>query len=414
MAVQIVNPRIRGFICTNAHPAGCHANVLNQIDAVKRGFVGKSAVGKRGDGGSGVSASGSTGLNALVIGASTGYGLASRIALTWGYGAKTLGLLFERPADSRRTATAGYYNTVAFHQQASRDGFFAESLNGDAFSDAMKAEAIGRVRENLGPIDMLVYSIAAPRRIHPRTGASHQSVLKPIDTSYTGKTIDLNREVVVPVTIESASEAEIADTVAVMGGEDLGMWVSALAAEDLLAQKVTVVAYTYIGSPLTWPIYRDGTIGRAKDDLKARVDALDERLVKELGGHAYISVNKAVVTQASAAIPVVPLYISILYDIMNAQGINEAPIEQMQRLFAEHLGPGLQPQLDSERYIRLDDRELQADVTAAVTERWEQIDTDNFHELSDYAGFRRRFRNLFGFEVDGVDYDAAVETELAF
>lgn len=406
MAVQIVKPRIRGFICTNAHPAGCHANVQHQIKVVQRGFADNSALSKR--------ASGDMGLNALVIGASTGYGLASRIALTWGYGAKTLGLLYERPADSRRTATAGYYNTVAFHRQASRDGFFAESLNGDAFSDAMKREAIGRIREHLGPLDMLVYSIAAPRRIHPRTGEAHQSVLKPIGAPYTGKTIDLNREVVVPVTIEPASEAEIADTVAVMGGEDLEMWVAALAEEGLLAQEVTVVAYTYLGSPLTWPIYRDGTIGKAKDDLKARVDALDERLAKELGGHAYISVNKAVVTQASAAIPVVPLYISILYDIMNAQGINEAPIEQMQRLFSEHLGPRLQPQLDSERYIRLDDRELREDVTAAVTERWKQIDTDNFHELSDYAGFRRRFRNLFGFEVERVNYETTVETELAF
>ena len=406
MAVQIVKPRIRGFICTNAHPAGCHANVQHQIEVVQRGFADNSVLSKR--------ASGDMGLNALVIGASTGYGLASRIALTWGYGAKTLGLLYERPADSRRTATAGYYNTVAFHRQASRDGFFADSLNGDAFSDAMKREAIGRIREHLGPLDMLVYSIAAPRRIHPRTGEAHQSVLKPIGAPYTGKTIDLNREVVVPVTIEPASEAEIADTVAVMGGEDLEMWVAALAEEGLLAQEVTVVAYTYLGSPLTWPIYRDGTIGKAKDDLKARVDALDERLAKELGGHAYISVNKAVVTQASAAIPVVPLYISILYDIMNAQGINEAPIEQMQRLFSEHLGPGLQPQLDSERYIRLDDLELREDVTAAVTERWKQIDTDNFHELSDYAGFRRRFRNLFGFEVERVNYETTVETELAF
>lgn len=406
MAVQIVKPRIRGFICTNAHPAGCHANVQHQIKVVQRGFADNSAIAKR--------ASGDMGLSALVIGASTGYGLASRIALTWGYGAKTLGLLYERPADSRRTATAGYYNTVAFHRQASRDGFFADSLNGDAFSDAMKREAIGRIREHLGPLDMLVYSIAAPRRIHPRTGEAHQSVLKPIGAPYTGKTIDLNREVVVPVTIEPASEAEIADTVAVMGGEDLEMWIAALAEEGLLAQEVTVVAYTYLGSPLTWPIYRDGTIGKAKDDLKARVDALDERLAKELGGHAYISVNKAVVTQASAAIPVVPLYISILYDIMNAQGINEAPIEQMQRLFSQHLGPGLQPQLDSERYIRLDDRELREDVIAAVTERWAQINTDNFHELSDYAGFRRRFRNLFGFEVERVNYETTVETELAF
>ena len=397
MAVQIVKPRIRGFICTNAHPAGCQANVRNQIDEIKQGIPHKG-----------------TDMNALVIGASTGYGLASRIALTYAYGAKTLGLLYERPADARRTASAGYYNTVAFHQQAADDGFLADSLNGDAFSDEMKTEAIHRLKADFGKIDILVYSIAAPRRTHPNTGDSHESVLKPIGAPYTGKTIDLSQEVIAPVTIEPASEQELTDTIAVMGGEDLDMWVDALADADLLAPEVTVVAYTYIGSSLTWPIYRDGTIGRAKDDLKARVDALDERLANQLGGNAYISVNKAVVTQASAAIPVVPLYISILYDIMDAKGINEAPIGQMQRLFSEHLGPGLQPELDGERYIRLDDRELQPEITDAVTERWGQIDTDNFHELSDYAGYRRRFRNLFGFEVEGVDYDEAVETELTF
>ncbi len=397
MAVQIVKPRIRGFICTNAHPVGCAVNVQRQIELIKQNV-----------------AESRTEPNVLIIGASTGYGLASRIALTWGYGAKTLGLLYERPPDSRRTATAGYYNTAAFHQEAKQDGFLAESLNGDAFSDEMKQKTINRLRKNFGKIDILVYSIAAPRRIHPRTGASHQSELKPIGAPYTGKTIELNKEVIVPVTIEPATQKEIADTVAVMGGEDLEMWTSALEDEGLLAPGVTVVAYTYIGSALTWPIYREGTIGRAKDELKTRVDAIDEHLAKNLGGHAYISANKAVVTQASAAIPVVPLYISILYDVMNAKGINEAPLAQMQRLFSQHLAPGIQPQLDSERYIRLDDRELQADVTHQVTERWEQIDTSNFYQLSDYAGFRRRFRNLFGFEVEGVNYDEAVETEIAF
>ena len=397
MAVQIVKPRIRGFICTNAHPVGCQANVLNQIGEIKQGIPHKE-----------------TDMNALVIGASTGYGLASRIGLTYAYGAKTLGLLYERPADDRRTASAGYYNTAAFHHQAAADGFLAQSLNGDAFSNEMKTETINRLKADFGKIDILVYSIAAPRRVHPTTGVSHKSELKPIGEPYTGKTIDLSREVIAPVTIEPASEQEIADTIAVMGGEDLDMWVDALSDADLLAPEMTVVAYTYIGSSLTWPIYRDGTIGRAKDDLKTRVDALDQRLADQLGGNAYISVNKAVVTQASAAIPVVPLYISILYDIMDAKGVNEAPIGQMRRLFSEHLGPGLRPHLDSERYIRLDDRELQPEITDAVTERWEQIDTDNFRELSDYAGYRQRFRNLFGFEVEGVDYAEAVETELTF
>ena len=397
MAVQIVESRIRGFICTNAHPAGCSVNVQNQIALIKEKTQQKDE-----------------GINALVVGASTGYGLASRIALTWGYGAKTLGLLYERPADSRRTATAGYYNTYAFHQHAEQDGFHAESLNGDAFSDEMKREAITKLKSNFGKVDVLVYSIAAPRRIHPHTGESHKSELKPIGDSYTGKTIDLNSETVVPVTIEPANDQEITDTIAVMGGEDLDMWMDMLIDEDLLAPKVTVVAYTYIGSELTWPIYRDGTIGKAKDDLKNRVDVLDGKLANQYGGNAYISVNKAVVTQASAAIPVVPLYISILYDIMNEKGINEAPIGQMQRLFSEYLGPGLQPQLDSERYIRLDDRELRQDVTDIVTDRWDKINTDNFYELSDYAGYRKRFRNLFGFEVEGVNYNEAVETELTF
>ncbi len=397
MAVQIVKPRIRGFICTNSHPGGCRANIQNQIELVRENTNHQE-----------------TDLNALVIGASTGYGLASRIALTWGYGAKTLGLLYERPADERRTATAGYYNTVAFHQEARSDGFFAESLNGDAFSDEVKQDAITQLKANFGKVDMLVYSIAAPRRIHPRTGETHNSELKPIGEPYTGKTIDLNREVVTPITIEPANDQEIADTIAVMGGEDLEMWVDALRDADLLASEVKVVAYTYIGSALTWQIYKDGTIGKAKDDLKTRVDALDEKLSDQFGGNAYISVNKAVVTQASAAIPVVPLYISILYDIMNEKDINEAPIGQMHRLFSEHLGPGQTPTLDSERYIRLDDRELQQDVTDAVTERWDMINTDNFHELSDYAGYRRRFRNLFGFEVEGVDYDEAVETLFTF
>lgn len=397
MALQIVKPRIRGFICTNSHPVGCRTNVQNQIELIKEN-----------------STQSGSGLNALVVGASTGYGLASRIALTWGYGANTLGMLYERPADERRTATAGYYNTAAFHQEAENDGFLAESLNGDAFSDDLKEQAIAQLKEKFGKVDILVYSIASPRRIHPRTGQTHNSELKPIGEPYTGKTIDLNSEVVAPITIEPANDQEITDTIAVMGGEDLEMWVSALADAELLAPEVKVVAYTYIGSALTWSIYRDGTIGKAKDDLKLRVDALDEKLTNQFNGNAYISVNKAVVTQASAAIPVVPLYISILYDIMNEKGINEDPIGQMHRLFSEHLGPGQKPELDNDRYIRLDDRELRQDVTDAVTERWGRIDTDNFHELSDYAGYRRLFRNLFGFEVEGVDYDEVVETELMF
>lgn len=395
MAVQVVKPRIRGFICTNAHPVGCDQNVRNQIDHIKS-----------------VGSPKSTNLNTLVLGASTGYGLASRVALTWLYGAKSIGVYYERPADGKRTATAGYYNSYALRKLAQEEGFFASDVNGDAFSDDLKRETIGRIKQELGKVDVLVYSLASPRRYHPRTGAEHQSVLKPIGEPYRGKTVDLTREVITDVLIEPATEIEVDDTVAVMGGEDLEMWTEALLAEDLLATESTVVAYTYIGHELTWPIYRDGTIGKAKEDLEARINALDAKLSSALGGHAYLSVNKAVITQASSAIPVVPLYISVLYDIMNAQGINENPIGQMGRLFSEHLGPGLTPALDADRRLRLDDRELRADVVAEVARRWEEVNTENYLDLSDYAGFKRGFRNLFGFDVNGVDYDEPVEIEL--
>ena len=395
MAVQVVKPRIRGFICTNAHPVGCDQNVRDQIDHIKS-----------------VGSPKSTNLNALVLGASTGYGLASRVALTWLYGAKSIGVYYERPADGKRTATAGYYNSYALRKLAQEEGFSASDVNGDAFSDDLKRETIGRIKQELGKIDVLVYSLASPRRYHPRTGAEHQSVLKPIGEPYRGKTVDLTREVITDVLIEPATEIEVDDTVAVMGGEDLEMWTEALLAEDLLATESTVVAYTYIGHELTWPIYRDGTIGKAKEDLEARINALDAKLSSALGGHAYLSVNKAVITQASSAIPVVPLYISVLYDIMNAQGINEDPIGQTGRLFSEHLGPGLTPALDADRRLRLDDRELRTDVVAEVARRWEEVNTENYLDLSDYAGFKRGFRNLFGFDVDGVDYDEAVEIEL--
>ena len=395
MAVQVVKPRIRGFICTNAHPVGCDQNVRDQIDHIKS-----------------VGSPKSTNLNALVLGASTGYGLASRVALTWLYGAKSIGVYYERPADGKRTATAGYYNSYALRKLAQEEGFSASDVNGDAFSDDLKRETIGRIKQELGKIDVLVYSLASPRRYHPRTGAEHQSVLKPIGEPYRGKTVDLTREVITDVLIEPATEIEVDDTVAVMGGEDLEMWTEALLAEDLLATESTVVAYTYIGHELTWPIYRDGTIGKAKEDLEARINALDAKLSSALGGHAYLSVNKAVITQASSAIPVVPLYISVLYDIMNAQGINEDPIGQMGRLFSEHLGPGLTPVLDADRRLRLDDRELRADVVAEVAKRWEEVNTENYLDLSDYAGFKRGFRNLFGFDVDDVDYDESVEIEL--
>ena len=397
MTIQVVKPRIRGFIGTNAHPIGCRKNVQNQIDYIK-----ESVTPKQID------------FNVLIVGATGGYGLASRIALTWIYSAKSIGVFFERPPDAKRTATAGYYDSVAFHQLAREKGLFAESINGDAFSNDVKRDTINRIKRNIGKIDLLVYSIAAPRRVHPRTGVEHRSVLKPIGQSYSGKTIDLQRETVTQIAVEPANEQEISDTTAVMGGEDLELWIDALLAENLLASESTVVAYSYIGPELTWPIYRSGTIGRAKENLANSINNLDRQLSNKLGGRAFISVNKAVITQASAAIPVVPLYISVLYDIMNAKAINEDPIAQMARLFSEHLGPNQTPTLDADRLIRLDDRELRPDVTDEVMRRWEKINTDNFRKLSDYQGFKRGLRNLFGFDVDGVDYEEAVETDVKF
>ena len=396
MAIQVVKPRVRGFICTNAHPVGCRQNVQNQIN-----FVRESTRTEKTD------------LNALIIGASKGYGLASRIALTWGYGAKSLGIFLERPADRRRTATEGYYNAIAFHEFAEQDGYFAESINDSAFSDETRERAIDCISRRMGKIDILVYSIAAPRRTHPRTGAEYSATLKPIGESYTGTTIDLRTETLTTVSIEPANEADIADTTAVMGGEDLEFWVDALLNADLFAPACNVVAYSYIGPKVTWPIYRSGTIGKAKEDLERRMGQLDQRLSTQLGGHAYTSINKAIISTGSVPIPAVPLYMSILNDVMDAKGVNEDAIGQMTRLFTEHVGPGLTPTLDAERRIRLDDREFRPDVAAEVLDRWERINNDNFRQLSDYEGLKRGFLNLFGFEVEGVDYDEAMETDLS-
>ena len=291
MPLQVIKRRSRGFICVNAHAEGCRRNVGRQIQAI----TSHHPAGLEGP------------RNVLVIGASTGYGLASRIAAAWGFGARTLGVFFERPPEGDRTATAGYYNTVAFHERAQKDGLRAASLNGDAFSDELKRSAAEIIRKQMGPLDLVIYSLAAPKRTHPRTGQVHDSVLKPISQPYASKTIELDSGKVVSVTIAPANEKEIADTVAVMGGEDWRMWTEMLLEENLLAPGARTVAYSYIGPELTWPIYRDGTIGRAKKDLEDTARQLNSTLQNRLGGNAWISVNKAVVTQASAAIPVVPL-----------------------------------------------------------------------------------------------------------
>jgi enoyl-[acyl-carrier protein] reductase/trans-2-enoyl-CoA reductase (NAD+) len=397
MSEQIVKQRSRGFICINAHPEGCAAMVERQIQAMSAG---------RPSGLSGPQ-------NVLVVGASTGYGLATRIASTWGFGAKTLGVFYERPPEGKKTATAGYYNSAAFHARARRDGIYAASVNGDAFSDDVKRETAALIRKDLGKLDLVVYSLASPRRTNPRDGRTYQSALKPIGKSYTGKTVDLSTRIVADVTVEPASQPEIDDTIAVMGGEDWQWWIDLLLEENLLAEGARTLAYTYVGPNVTWPVYRDGTIGLAKKHLADTARHLDGALQSRLGGRAWVSVNKAVVTQASAAIPMIPLYVSLLFRVMKRKGLHEGCIEQMRRLAFDHLATGKTPATDEQGMIRLDDLELRDDVQAEVMELWGRATTENLEEISDLAGFRLDFNNLFGFEVEGVDYEQPVETELA-
>lgn len=390
---MIIKPKVRGFVCVTAHPAGCAAHVQEQIDYVKaRGPI---ANGPK---------------NALIIGASTGYGLASRITAAFGSGAGTIGVFFERPPDDGRLATAGWYNTAGFHRAAKAAGLYAKSINGDAFSDEIKAQTIELIKQDLGFVDLIVYSLASPRRTHPRTGAVHKSVLKPIgDKTFINKTVDTDKGVVSDVTIEPAVEQEIADTVAVMGGEDWEMWIEALDAAGVIAPGATSIAYDYIGPEVTWPIYHHGTIGRAKVDLRDAGRRIDARLKTNGYGRAFISVNKALVTQASSAIPVVPLYISILFRIMKEKGLHEGTIEQIQRLFATQLYNDAAVNFDEEGRARIDDLEMRADVQNAVKEIWPKVTTENLHELTDIAGYQKDFLKLFGFGVDGVDYDAESE-----
>ncbi len=396
MPHQIVKRRSRGFICVNAHPEGCRRNVERWVAGVR----GKIPAGQTGP------------KNVLVIGASTGYGLASRIAAAWGYGAKTLGVFFERPPEGDKTASAGHYNTVAFHSLARTDGLFAASINGDAFSDETKRTAADILRKQMAPVDLVIYSLASPKRTDPRTGKVHNSALKPVGQAFTNRTIELDSEKVVSVTLQPANENEIADTVAVMGGDDWQRWMEMLLEEKLLAEGARTLAYSYIGPEITWPIYRDGTIGHAKKDLERAASDLDATLAGKLGGHAWVSVNKAVVTQASAAIPVVPLYLSLLLLVMRGKNLDEGPLEQMRRLFADFLCAGSAPKLDEARRLRLDDREMRSDVQAEVAALWPQVTTENLRTVTDFGGFQREFRGLFGFEIDGVDYEQPTETDL--
>ncbi len=382
---MIVEPKIRGFICTTAHPEGSAQHVANQIALVKgRGSI---ANGPK---------------KVLVVGSSTGYGLSSRIAAAFGCGAATIGVFFEKPAEEKRTGTAGWYNSAAFEKEAAATGLYARSFNGDAFSNEMKREVIEAIKADLGQVDCVIYSLASPRRVHPDSGEVLKSVLKPIGQTYTNKNLNTTTKVVDSVTIESANDDEIAQTISVMGGEDWEMWLDALKDAGVLAAGVTTIAYSYIGPEVTWPIYKNGTIGRAKEDLERAQRALDEKLAS-LGGKAWVSVNKALVTQASSAIPVVPLYISLLYKIMKAKGSHEDTIEQMDRLFRDRLCNG-SPQPDEAGRIRLDDWEMTPEVQGEIDELWAKVDTKNLLSLADVDGYETSFLRLFGFGLAGVDY----------
>ena len=384
---MIIEPRMRGFICLTSHPEGCEQNVKNQIEYVKsKGII---------DGAKKV----------LVIGASTGFGLASRITSAFGSDAATIGVFFEKEPSEGKTASPGWYNAAAFENEAHKAGLYAKSINGDAFSNEVKRQTLDLIKADLGQVDLIIYSLASPVRLNPNTGVLHRSTLKPIGQKFTNKTVDFHTGKVSEVSIEPANEEDIENTVAVMGGEDWSMWIDALKAENLLAEGAVTVAYSYIGPSLTEAVYRKGTIGRAKDHLEATAFTISDSLA-EINGKAYVSVNKALVTQASSAIPVIPLYISLLYKIMKAKGIHEGCIEQIQRLYSERLYTGEPMLTDDKGRIRIDDWEMREDVQAEIAKLWEEATTDNLAEIGDLEGYRNDFYNLFGFGFDGIDYKA--------
>jgi enoyl-[acyl-carrier protein] reductase/trans-2-enoyl-CoA reductase (NAD+) len=382
---MIIEPRMRGFICLTAHPDGAAQSVKNQIEYVKsKGTI---------DGAKKV----------LVIGASTGFGLASRITSAFGSNAATIGVFFEKPPVEGKTASPGWYNSAAFEEEAHKAGLYSKSINGDAFSNEIKKQTIDLIKADLGQVDLIIYSLASPVRQHPETGVLHRSVLKPIGGVFTNKTVDFHTGKVSEISIQPAVDGDIENTVAVMGGEDWSMWIDALKAENLLAPGATTVAYSYIGPSLTEAVYRKGTIGQAKDHLEATAFEITKSL-SEIDGKAYVSVNKALVTQASSAIPVIPLYISLLYKIMKEEGVHEGTIEQIQRLFAERLYVGSDVPVDEKGRIRIDDWEMRDDIQEKVAALWTKATTENLAEIGDLEGYRKDFYNLFGFDISGVDY----------
>ena len=390
---MIIKPRVRGFMCITSHPIGCEANVKSQVDFVKS----QSAI--------------ESPKRVLVIGSSTGYGLAARITAAFGGGASTLGIFFEKPGTERKSGTAGWYNSAAFHKFAKQDGLYAKSLNGDAFSDDVKERTIATIKEDLGQIDLVIYSLAAPRRQHPKTGEVFNSTLKPVGKDITMQGVNTDKEEIQEFSLEAANAQEIADTVAVMGGEDWAMWMDALGTAGVLAEGAKTTAFTYIGEKMTWDLYWDGTIGMAKKDLDTRVLSIREKLAVT-GGDARVSVLKAVVTQASSAIPVMPLYLAILFKEMKLEGTHEGCIEQLYRLFTECLYND-SPRTDEEGRLRVDELEMLPEVQDRVAAVWAQITTENLAELTDFAGYKHEFLRLFGFQMEGVDYDAEVNPEVA-
>ncbi|WP_341216024.1 enoyl-ACP reductase FabV [uncultured Wocania sp.] len=385
---MIIEPKTRGFICLTAHPKGCEKNVLNQIEYIKDRPV-KNGPKK-----------------VLIIGASTGFGLASRITSAYGSNAATIGAFFEKPPSEGRPASPGWYNSAAFEAQAHKDGLYAKSINGDAFSNEIKEQTIDLIKEDLGEIDLLIYSLASPVRTHPDTGERFKSVLKPIGQTFTNNTVDFHTGEVKEISIEPCTEDDIKNTVAVMGGEDWQMWIDELKSAGVLSKKFKTVAYSYIGPSLTEAVYRKGTIGRAKDHLEATAFKITNTL-KDIDGKAYVSVNKALVTQASSAIPVIPLYISLLYKVMKEKGIHEGCIEQIERLFNARLYTE-NLELDDAGRIRIDDWEMRDDVQAKVLELWKQATSETLPNIGDLKGYETDFYNLFGFKVNGVDYDKDV------
>lgn len=391
---MIIQPKTRGFICTTAHPAGCANQVSRQIEYVK---AQPKIEGPR---------------NVLVIGASTGYGLASRIVSAFASGANTIGVYFDKAAEGARTASAGWYNSAAFEAASAEAGLKSYSVVGDAFSDEIKAKTIDLVRTELGQVDLVVYSVASPRRTHPKTGEVFSSVIKPLGETYSNKTVNFHSGEVTQATIEPATDDELRQTIAVMGGEDWQMWIDELQSAGVLAEGATTVAYSYIGPEITHAVYREGTIGAAKNDLEATAHRLHGQLAST-GGRAYVSVNKALVTQSSSAIPVVPLYISALYKVMKEKGLHEGCIEQMYRLFSARLYGQGETLVDEKGLIRIDDWEMRPEIQAEVAKRWAELTTENVYELSDLEGYRREFFQLFGFETDGIDYEAEVNPDVA-